>query len=76
LSFKYSLSLFLKVLNTSFMSYIDQIISIYLAWIVQPLQFRLLPLVLIILNIFYQTVVYAVLTHNLHSLWLKFLYSL
>jgi hypothetical protein len=49
--------------STSFTSYIVHIISIHLARVLQPLQFSLLPSVLI-LNIHLQTMVYAAVTRN------------
>jgi hypothetical protein len=46
-------------MSASFMSYTVQIISIYLTWILQPLQFDFVSFGLIVLNILLQTKAYA-----------------
>ena len=51
--------LFVLEMSASITSYIVQIIYVALAWVMYPLHFGLLPLILKKLNIHHQTMVYA-----------------
>jgi len=59
------LSLFLKL--ASFASYIVHTTSMHLTLMLQPLQFSLLPLILIILSIISRAMVYSALTSQPRS---------
>jgi hypothetical protein len=63
-------NIFVLTVCFKLINFVFQIVSIHLAWILKQLKFSLIPS--IFLNILIHTMVYAALTHNGQTPWLKF----